>query len=859
MAKNKLLLTVTLTFSLVSVLWFLVTPAYAATNVYYSVGQNTSDHSSGGNVSITSGVATFTVAQTKRNLGVGDRLTAGGNAYYLKSKISTTQWNVVTKLGAVPADLGSTAVTSIAHEYASLAAAQAGASDANHINNTSLVSADVILNIPCYYDTGADTTIVTINNWTTDSGHYFKIYTPYNTSTECNQSQRHNGKWDTGKYRLEVNTVWDWAALRSYVDWSQIYGLQIDASSSNNSGAAGIWSDMGNFIVGYCIIRAGGATYKERGIYCNYYHAAWMAYNNIIYGFTNGIATGGSNETLTTYLYNNTIYNCGTGINGGGNGLEVAKNNLIASCTTAASGTFAAGTDYNATNNASMGYTVTGGGNSHDRTSQTFTFVDATNRDLHITYTDTGARNYGADLSSDSYIQVTTDIDGQSRPTGSNVVDIGADEYQAQPIYRSVGVGSTSPLASGASNSMTITGSTATFTTGLANNIGVGDVIQYDSDDNGSVDALAFIQSRTDSTHYTVKDKYGKDPSVTNAADTDWAIYRAYTSLYNAEAGTENTGITSGLRDFDTWTGGKDLGTSTEQWNIACYADAADTAKAQIQGWTTTADNYLRIYTPTANSEVGVSQRHAGKWDTAKYRLEVTGDTALYLASANIKIIGLQCVSSNTYTVNGWREDTAASIWELSNNIFKDGTLSWGAVITGAGGFGAGSTIYFWNNVVYSVSTGQSGMWSGAANTTTYIYNNAFANLYTGISNSGSVVAKNNLFASCTTAASGTFAAGTDYNATNNASMGYTVTGGGNSHDRLSQTFTFVDEANKDFHLASNDAGAKDYGVSDPGSGLFSDDIDGQTRSGAWDIGADEYVAKKAVLKKCVIRKAVIR
>ncbi|NIS80820.1 MAG: hypothetical protein GTO14_11555, partial [Anaerolineales bacterium] len=42
-------------------------------------------------------------------------------------------------------------------------------------------------------------------------------------------------------------------------------------------------------------------------------------------------------------------------------------------------------------------------------------------------------------------------------------------------------------------NGLTISGSTATFGTALADNIGVGDVIQYDSDDNGSIDALAFI------------------------------------------------------------------------------------------------------------------------------------------------------------------------------------------------------------------------------------------------------------------------------------------------------------------------------------------------------------------------------
>jgi hypothetical protein len=89
--------------------------ASSVANVFYSVGQNTANHSSGGNVSISGGVAVFSVAQNSANLGIGDRLTAGGNAYYLASKISTTQWNVVTKIGAVPANLASTAVSSISH------------------------------------------------------------------------------------------------------------------------------------------------------------------------------------------------------------------------------------------------------------------------------------------------------------------------------------------------------------------------------------------------------------------------------------------------------------------------------------------------------------------------------------------------------------------------------------------------------------------------------------------------------------------------------------------------------------------------------------------------------------------------
>ena len=84
--------------------------------------------------------------------------------------------------------------------------------------------------------------------------------------------------------------------------------------------------------------------------------------------------------------------------------------------------------------------------------------------------------------------------------------DIGADEFTATPLYRSVGITAT-PLASGAANALTISGSTATFGVALANNIGVGDAIQYDSDGNGSIDALAFIHGRTSSQSYTVKNK----------------------------------------------------------------------------------------------------------------------------------------------------------------------------------------------------------------------------------------------------------------------------------------------------------------------------------------------------------------
>jgi len=79
--------------------------------------------------------------------------------------------------------------------------------------------------------------------------------------------------------------------------------------------------------------------------------------------------------------------------------------------------------------------------------------------------------------------------------------------------------------------------------------------------------------------------------------------------------------------------------------------------------------------------------------------------------------------------------------------------------------------------------------------------------------------------------------AGGDYNISNDSSAP-----GSNSIQNT--TLTYVDRSNKDFHLASTDTAAINAGQYNPASGLYSDDIDGQSRGTSnWDIGADEYVA----------------
>lgn len=279
-----------------------------------------------------------------------------------------------------------------------------------------------------------------------------------------------------------------------------------------------------------------------------------------------------------------------------------------------------------------------------------------------------------------------------------------------------------------------------------------------------------------------------------------------------------------------------------------CYS-MLDSTAVVINGWTTTASDYIKIYTPTA-------ERHAGVYTTSKYRMDVGANTAITINEDFVRVFGLQIYHSNTAVDNRHGIDisgtSTSAVIHIGYNILR-GNNNGGWYDSGVNTTStATGTVYIYNNIIYdwgrSGSAAYAGICINAFSPTTldaYIYNNTIQNCHYGISRlDADIIAVNNLFSASVTAdASGTFAAGTDYNATSRASIGYTVTGGGNTHDRLSQTFTFVDGTNKDFHLQSSDAGAKDYGVSDPGSGLFSDDIDGATRTGSWDIGADEYTA----------------
>lgn len=905
--------------------------------IYYSVGQNTGDLKTGSpTLSIdSSGNGTLSADQTG-NIGVGDYIEYGTSPYskaYIAGKTSTTVWAVQSATGASLGTGTTMPVNSIKHTFSTLNGALAGADGANYMNTGNLVTGGYVLNIPCYYDSAADTTAAqTTSDYTTSATNYLKIYTPTNASTEANFSQRHQGKWDDSKYRIEVTN--DTGIKINGAANVRVEGIQVKHTATNSNSTYGIvaYDDTAtgaqissNIVKG---VITGTSNYVI-GIGVCGSTAIDKVWNNIIYDYVNGanqIYGIYAFSNTTNYIYNNTVVNCYIGIenNSSGPNTMTVKNNIVQDCSSSCYGNsyFNSSTTNNITNGAlnqlvlgvqadSGTTTATTAGklveagqnflttikigmivrNSADNTYTYVTaidsdttlsvandimptgktyiiyneyygavsFADAANDDYHLSPSDTVAKNKGATLSADANLAFSTDIDSSVRPSSS--WDIGADDFSS--IYRSVGVGATAALAAGAGNNFSIAnnGMIGTFATAPGTTIGVGDAIQYDSDGNGSVDSIAFVTARISSTQYVLQKADGTNPTaVTN--DQDWGIYRAYTSLSNAEAGTENTGIAAAVVNFDTWSGGKDIIASGEQWNIACYANgtAADTDLVNINGWTTSVPNYIKIYTPTTSTEVGTSQRHQGKWDASKYNLIYNGGgDQIAINTSNVKIIGLQ-IKYTELDATGWPQiidiGTATSAFDvdISNNIiFADFSGLTGSY-SGAGiieGWGNNNTLKIYNNIFIDIKSA-SGAISSAMYLTggrAYIYNNTIINCARGIYASSTVaIAKNNIAQSCTDGFDGTLSSGTDYNISDIAGD---TTGISTSYrNGLATIVDFSDSISDDFHLASTDTMAKNVGAdlsADPYLPI-TNDIDGHTRSttavsGAFDIGADEAAA----------------
>jgi len=258
-----------------------------------------------------------------------------------------------------------------------------------------------------------------------------------------------------------------------------------------------------------------------------------------------------------------------------------------------------------------------------------------------------------------------------------------------------------------------------------------------------------------------------------------------------------------------------------------------------IQGWTTSATNYIRVYT-TATA------RHDGTSGSG-YRIDETAQHAMIVRVLNLYLEGLELKTSGAIKRPLWwigDDHSGSADIRLSHNLFVGTSAAFrGPEMANSADVTSGIT-KIWNNTFINHSgAGVYSLVLSDGDLTNYVYNNTFASSTIGIRNNsaGTVIAKNNLVDASSDSFDGTFDASSDYNSVSDG----TATGG--SNDRVNQTFTFVDESGGDFHLSRTDLGAWQFGtnLTSDSNLAVTDDIDGETRPatsdiGTWDIGSDQ-------------------
>ena len=307
--------------------------------------------------------------------------------------------------GADAAGDGTTAALSSGdstHAYDSMSAWESN-------ENTNLVVATNTMTAICAGST-ADTTKVIVAGWITSS--------TYDVTIKTDESDRHDGTWDTSKFRSNINaSAHGTYNIQIATNHVTIEGLQINQNSgpvwNGNIGILAQAMAAGSILtITDNIIKSGDGN-CQRGLYLNDSDTIFNVFNNIIYGFdTEGART--QDVSGFSLVHHNTLYNNVAGLHLNSEAPTVSNNISVGN----------SGADYSSTTNATMSNNVDEDGTGEITGTPTFEDVGAGTEDFHLASGDTVAMGAGTDLTG----TVDTDIDGDSRAT---TPDCGADEFVA--------------------------------------------------------------------------------------------------------------------------------------------------------------------------------------------------------------------------------------------------------------------------------------------------------------------------------------------------------------------------------------------------------------------------------------------
>jgi alkaline phosphatase D len=266
-----------------------------------------------------------------------------------------------------------------------------------------------------------------------------------------------------------------------------------------------------------------------------------------------------------------------------------------------------------------------------------------------------------------------------------------------------------------------------------------------------------------------------------------------------------------------------------------------------VDGFTTDATHYLRIYCPAG-------QGHAGQYDAEKFRVEVSGARAFTIGSATTKHVRLeqiQCQVTGTSSSNdGFFVSsllTAPADIRFKNCLSK-------AVMVGASANGQGfrssataaddvTIVHSFLNclaVGWNSQDGSSFGWNSTAHALSleHYYNCTAIGCEVGFRDRANIRMKNCLAIGCENGFQATSGPHAD-SITNASTMDADARGTTPKHK---VAVLMVDPLNGDFRLHNSDASVKGVGTdlsADP-TFPFADDISGTARVAPWSIGCSE-------------------
>ncbi len=368
-----------------------------------------------------------------------------------------------------------------------------------------------------------------------------------------------------------------------------------------------------------------------------------------------------------------------------------------------------------------------------------------------------------------------------------------------------------------------------------------------------TVEIIAAPATLTERVRYVNTASAGGDGTTNNTSGAT----AAYASLYACLDAEEEVAIGN-------------LVAQNEYLTIKCEGSTADSTPVVfasnwgIMGFTTDSTHYIKII---GNSTT--NGRHAGVWSTSKYRLSTSaGDGsdrgAIYIAdvSLDLRIEGIQIETSFTAIENNQCGNVIRAFYFKTGSLYLDGLICKHSGTLGA------YTSDEWRNVYWQPeeSTGpyllvmrncvlygnhqtavRVGMGNSVANASAYLYNNTIISgagdngagvEFDGYQSSGCVqVFKNNLIQGN----NNDFVAGEEEITITHSNN---ITQDASSPDASYRSKTVSFAAAGDYHLNSSDTVAKDQGADLSGVTYgFTVNIDNETRSGTWDIGADELAS----------------